>query len=62
MEEIPRSELQTQHDRLTALLVAKTAEMHQIGGAKALCEHLLSICDQSGSEKDESNGNEEQGP
>lgn len=42
---VEKRELESQLIRLTALLEAKTAEMHQIDGAKAFCEHLLSVCD-----------------
>jgi hypothetical protein len=41
---IEKQELEGQLTRLTALLAAKTAEMHQIDGAKAFCEHLLDMC------------------
>lgn len=43
---IERLELEIQLVRLAAVLAAKTAEMNQIDGAKAFCEHLLSVCDE----------------
>lgn len=42
---VGKQELEMQFARLTALLAAKTAEMHQIDGARAFCEHLLDVCD-----------------